>query len=113
VIEVTSIESFSESGVATEFDPAGYFVDITRAPARVSLRNAFVWPADVRAENSIVVTYDAGYGDDPALVPVEFIQAICLLVGHWHSRREAAIEDTVREIEFGVKALIDPYRVTA
>jgi uncharacterized phiE125 gp8 family phage protein len=112
VIEVISIATFSSAGVETVVDPASYYVDILRAPGQISLLNTFVYPSDLRATNGVVITYDAGYGDDPALVPVPMIQAIYLLVGYWYSHREAAQENDLSAMEFGVKALVDPYRVT-
>lgn len=113
LVSVTSVKSYSAATVPVETTMAasGYFVDTGREPARLIL-NGVSWPSDIRAYNAIQVTYVAGYGASDDAIPPEFRQAICLLAAHWYGNREASGAD-LNEIPFGIKALIDSYRVMA
>lgn len=116
VISVTSVTSYSTTGVGTVMSNTLYFLDATSAPARLLLNDGATWPSGLRAHNSLVVRYIAGYGtdgNDPEQVPFEIRQAILLLAAEWNERIEAATDQTLAEIPFGVRVLIDPYRVSA
>ncbi len=69
------------------------------------------WPdiADGYAE-AVRVDFTAGYGDQPADVPQQVIQATKLLVGHWFENREAVVVGSVTagELPLAVKALLAP-----
>ena len=58
--------------------------------------------------DAIVIEFTCGYGDNATDVPVKIIQALKLLVGHWHSHR-IPVDETggnVKEIEFTLSALL-------
>lgn len=113
VLSVTSVIGYNAAGTGTTMSAVtDYSVDLSE-PARVLLRDGISWPADLRTYGGIVVTYIAGYGTTPESVPAELRQAIALLAAHWHKDREASTDLKENEIPFGVKALVDPYRVSA
>lgn len=116
VISVTSVTSYSPAGAPTVMGSASYFLDAASSPARVLLNEGVAWPSGLRLHNSIVVRYLAGYGPagtDPEQVPVAIRQAILLLASEWNERIEASTDLELFDVPFGVRALIDPYRVSA
>jgi uncharacterized phiE125 gp8 family phage protein len=113
VISVSSVTSYNGAGTPTVMSSAGYFLDAVSTPARLLLTEGSVWPSGLRQFNSLVVQYVAGYGTDPNLVPEEIRQAILLLASEWYERVEATTDLGLAEIPFGIRALLDPYRVAA
>jgi len=59
---------------------------------------------------AITVRFVAGYGSNPGDVPEPIRQAILLMIGHWYENREAASEKSISAVEFGVEALLYPFR---
>jgi uncharacterized phiE125 gp8 family phage protein len=58
------------------------------------------------------VTWWAGYGTSGASVPAAIRHAMLMLVGHWYdgSRSGVLTGSISKEIEFGVKSLLDSQR---
>lgn len=99
------------SEVAYATTPGGAYVPFSD----YFVRGAYVipdtgWPADVRYEReSVRVTYTAGHdiGDD---VDPRWKQAVLLMVSHYYANREAASDERMIEIPFGVCALVRQVR---
>lgn len=68
------------------------------------------WPAHAVRSDALKLTYTTGYGGSSA-VPKPIKQAVLLLVGHWFKEREAATVVAMRELPFGVQALLNTYKV--
>lgn len=116
VISVTSVTSYNAAGAPTVMSSAGYSLDATSAPARLLLTEGSAWPSGLRTFNSLIVRYVAGYGTDgtnPEAVPATIRQAILLLASEFNERIEAASEQELVEVPFGIRCLLDPYRVFA
>lgn len=109
---VSSIVHYDDADVATTFAASNYYVDTVSEPGRVVLRSAASWPnATLREANGICVTFVAGWAA-AASVPATLKQAVQLVVGYWYENREAAVIGAVsREIELGVRALLDTERM--
>jgi uncharacterized phiE125 gp8 family phage protein len=89
---------------------AGFALDTSDAPARLSLRGAP--PAPERPLAGIEIDITCGYGDAPADVPQPLRQAIRLLVAHWYENRGlVAAGEQVAPLPQTVAALIASYRV--
>lgn len=66
------------------------------------------WPAVEGQGYPVTITYTAGF----ATVPGDIVQAIKLLVGHYHLYTEAIISGTIAsELPLGVESLIRPHRI--
>jgi len=88
-----------------------YRVDREATPGVVRTLYAGVWPSNLLDQNSITVTWWAGYGADGASVPKQVRAAILMLVGHWYENRQSVLTGTVsKTVEFGVHALLDSIR---
>lgn len=104
---VNSLTWFDEDDVGHVVNASIYFVDYYSEPGRVVLTANQSWPdGTLRAYNSIVVEYDAGW-ETAEDVPAQYKQAMLLLIGHWYENREATtVGEVSRPIEFAVNALL-------
>jgi uncharacterized phiE125 gp8 family phage protein len=60
----------------------------------------------------VVITWWGGYGEDGRSVPNQIRHAMLMLVAHWYgtARESVLIGSISKEIEFGVKSLLDSCR---
>lgn len=68
------------------------------------------WPVTASRSDALKLVFTTGYGA-ASEVPKPIKQAILLLVGHWFKEREAATVVALRELPFGVQALLNTYKV--
>lgn len=88
-----------------------YRVDRQSTPGVVRQLRAGSWPANLDDYNAVAVTWWAGYGATGASVPAAIRHAILMLVGHWYEMRSSVLTGSIsKEIEFGVKSLLDSQR---
>lgn len=83
--------SYRDEGGATQTlsSASGNFqVDAAVIPGRIYPNYNEVWPAVRGDENSVTVTYKAGYGTTAAEVPGTAKHAMLLLCGAWYAARE-------------------------
>lgn len=83
-------------------------LDRDHVPALIYPIYQEVWPSVRLDENSVQITYLAGYGS-AANVPKTAAHAMKLLIGHWYAMREAA-GPSMQNIPMGVAALLDPLK---
>lgn len=72
-------------------------IDAASVPGRVYPNYEEVWPAVRGDENSVAVTYKAGYGTTAADVPAIIKHAILLLCGVWYAAREPVTTGTTAQ----------------
>jgi uncharacterized phiE125 gp8 family phage protein len=110
---VTSITYLDANGVTQ-----------TIAPANYQVTGQYVWPAygqtwpTTRCQpGAVTVRFRTGYGDSWNAVPEPIRQALMMLVAYWFNQREAAAigpeYGPVSDVPYGVKALLEPFRVWA
>lgn len=111
VISVASLKSTDQADVQTLFAAANYIVDIDSEPGRLVKRIGVSWPANggLREANAVEMIFKAGYGNTSATVPRDLRQAVLMLAGHFYENRETTISMDLKEIPFGVRALVAPY----
>ena len=69
VQDVIEVRYFDSENAGHVVDDAWYSLDPISEPARVVLNAARSWPQPTRAKAAVLVTYRAGYGATPTLVP--------------------------------------------
>ena len=112
-ISVDSIKYLDATGSQQTLDPATYRYDMNSAPARLVPAPGLCWPLNtVYLPGSVQITYTTGSYATIFAVPQSICLAILLLVSHWYNNRESASVMNMNEIPFGVKALLDHYKVT-
>ena len=85
-ISVAHIKYFTDDDTEHTWAASNYYVDTVRSPARIVLRDGGSYPTSLRAANGLKITYDAGYGATPQLVPepirVAMLQYTAFLYEH-------------------------------
>ena len=103
---VGSITYVDTGGSVQTLAASVYTVDTDSHPGRISLAFGQVWPAIREQDNSIIITFDAGYGGKTA-VPYTFKDAIRLLSAHRWENREAVVTGMVaKELPEAVTSLL-------
>jgi uncharacterized phiE125 gp8 family phage protein len=118
VQEITAVEYVAGDGTVTAI--TDYEANIYGDVASIVASYGTLWPSTVGATlNVVTVRYIAGYAavagsptDYRSNVPQSFRTAIKLLVGNWYENREASVTGTINtSLEFGLQALLFPYRM--
>ena len=100
-----------ETQATATLDTSTYRVDRTATPGVIRTVYAGTWPGHLSDQNSVSVTWWAGYGSDGTAVPAAVRSAILMMIGSLYEHRSAVLTGTIsKEIEFGVKALLDTQR---
>lgn len=103
---VSSITYVDTGGSVQTLVASVYTVDTDSHPGRISLAFGQVWPAIREQDNSVIVTFVAGYGAATA-VPDTFKDAIRLLISHRWENREAVLVGTIaKELPEAVSSLL-------
>jgi len=97
--ENISVTYRDESGadVTITSGASNFQVDSAVTPGRIYPNYQEVWPAVRGDENSVTVTYKAGYGDSAADCPKIVMHAVLLLCGHWYATREPVTVGTTAQ----------------
>ena len=111
LLAVSSFVYVDSAGSNTTWSTSNYSVLTDAEPGRVAVAYGVTWPSIREQEAAVTVTYTAGYGATPSLVPAPLRQAIMLLVGHLYANREATSAVKVETVPFSVEPLISPSRV--
>lgn len=118
LVGVTSITYLDTNGDSQTWASSNYRVSAPSGPfaqaARITLEYGKSFPDLRPVTENVTIRFEAGYGDDWNAVPQPIRQAMLLLIGEMHERREEAISGTIiANIPFGVDALLTPYKVWA
>ena len=89
------------SSAASQFQ-----VDHRAIPGRIFPLWSTAWPGVRGDENSVVVQYTAGYGNDAASCPPEAKHLILLLVAHWYDSRQPVAPGAANPVPLTVETLM-------
>lgn len=106
---VSEVRLYQDDDTSALLNSAVYQVDTVAQPGRIILRAGQTWPVPGRIGRSIAIGFTAGYSD-AANVPTPIKAALKQLVTHWYERRGEP-EPPMVEAPYGVRALLNPYRV--
>jgi len=111
---VTSVKYYDINGVQQTLNAALYTVLATKEPGQIVPAYEESWP-DIRyIPDAIVIRFVCGYGAASTDVPDTLRHAMLLLISHWFENTEAqglSSRYALTNINFGVAALLDPYRI--
>lgn len=105
---VGHVKTYDESDVGTVWASSNYFVDTASEPGRLVVRTGQVFPVPTRASNGIEIQFSAGYGNNPADVPVDLTSGLLRIVAHLFERRGDDPADAMASS--GAASLWRPYR---
>jgi hypothetical protein len=100
----------SVSGTTATLDATEYRVDRQATPGACRPLYGRTWPTHLMDQNSVTVTWWAGYSADGTSVPATVKSAILMLVAHLWRNREMAAEAALTEVPMGTRALLDTVR---
>lgn len=105
VTTVSSVTYLDKAGASQTLDTSKYFVDTTSQPGRVKFKNT---PDLVEDKfNAVQINGTITNSIKPPLT-----HAIKMLAAHFYENRRAVIVGTISsEIPYGIKAIINPYRI--
>lgn len=115
---VTSLTVYDVDDVGTVIDPAHFFVDADSVPPRVVLfaddESEWSPEAGVRDHRAFVLRFVGGPDEAspgvPKASPAWAVQAIYLLLAHWHDNREAVVVGTIAApLPVGYQHIIDTH----
>jgi hypothetical protein len=111
---LTSVETVDEDGTKTAWDESNYYSTTRQGWGMLVKRVGQIWPLivpPVRQRGGILITFDAGYGDVAADVPIALRQAIKDIVLHWYEVREAVGETSRWHPPLKTAAILQQYTV--
>ena len=92
---ITVTYRLGDGSTSTKTSAAGDFrVDTRTVPGRIYPNWSQTWPAVRGDENSVVVNYTAGFGDDGTSVPPIYKHLMMTLVAHWYETRQIVAPGT-------------------
>tara|TARA_R110000868_G_scaffold176896_1_gene414860 strand:- start:1378 stop:1968 length:591 start_codon:yes stop_codon:yes gene_type:complete len=114
VTSVSSVKYYNASGTLTTLSSADYWT-VTGdpdSPGAVILKSDAQWPTTQEDRpRAVEVTFFAGYGAGPELVPADVRQAIMLMAAHLFTNRLPYVTGTiVSEVPRTMEALLAPRR---
>ena len=106
VSTVTSVTYLDRAGDTQTLDTSKYFIDTVRQPGRIKFKNTPDLEEDVY--NAVQIVGTCGTNGPPA----PLVHAVKMLAAHFYENRRAVIVGTISsEIPYGIKAIINPYRI--
>jgi len=106
-----SLTFTSEAGATSTYSTSQYRVDRNATPGAIKPTYGSTWTPHREDDNSISVTWWAGYGAAGFSVPATIRHAMLMLVGHWYENRSSVLVGSIsKEMEFAVISLLDSQR---
>jgi len=106
-----SVTFTSEAGATSTYSTSQYRVDRNATPGAIKPIYGSTWTPHLEDDNSISVTWWAGYGAAGSSVPATIRHAMLMLVGHWYENRSSVLVGSIsKEMEFAVISLLDSQR---
>ncbi len=105
ILSVTSFKYLDSEGTLTTLASTQYDSKLNINPARIQPAYGIQWPTLRNVSEQIQIRFSAGYSSQSA-IPETIKTAIILLIGHWYENREQTTIADLRNIPFGVDALL-------
>lgn len=105
VQSVTSVQYLDTSGMTQTWHPDKWNFGGYNGATFIVPTPDESWPSTWEQPNAVIITYEAGFGDTPANVPADILQAIKYMAADMFERREDAPQTFTRASE----NLLRPY----
>lgn len=97
----------NDNGSTATLAASAYRVDREATPGVIRNLYGQSWPSHLSDQNSVTVTWWAGYGSVGTSVPTRVRHAMLMLLATWYERRLSADNAGTNEVPFGVRSLLD------
>lgn len=111
VQSVTSITYIDTAGDEQTLSSAEYIVDTKSDIPRITPAYGYTWPSTQCRINAVTITIISGFGSTASSVPDAIRHAVMLLAADFYNNREGHSDLKLEAIPFGIKSLVQPYRV--
>ena len=96
-----------EAGTTAAYSTSLFRVDRDSTPGAIKPLYGQTWPPHRQDDNSIAVTYWAGYGPNASDVPAAIRHAMLMLIGFWYENRSTVLVGSIsKPLEFAVESLL-------
>lgn len=96
-----------EDGTTATYSTASFRVDRAATPGAVKTNYGQTWPPHRQDDNSISVTWWAGYGPAASDVPATIRHAMLMLIGFWYENRSTVVVGSIsKPLEYAVESLL-------
>jgi len=109
LMSVASITYFDTNAQQQTLSTSVYNVSTDELPGTISLKYGQSWPNALYFRNSVVVTFDCGYGATAASVPPGIIQGAKLILEDMYSNRASSVDGVRANVNPTVEALLGGY----
>lgn len=100
-----------DTGSTATLSTASYRVDRNATPGAVKTLYSGTWPSHLEDDNSVSITYWAGYGPSGSDVPAAIRHAMLMLLAFWYDNRSAVLTGSIsKQLEFAVDSLLSAHR---
>jgi uncharacterized phiE125 gp8 family phage protein len=107
---VSIVYTPSTSGSTTTLSAGEYRIDNFSRPGTLRPNYGQSWPAYLTDENSVTVTWWAGYGADATKVPHAAQIGMMMIAAHLWKYREQSTTDALKEVPMGARNMLDTVR---
>lgn len=108
VTAITFVKYYDTNNTLTTIDSANYIFSSHKMPQRITPDIDYSWPNLYGKPEQIIIRVEAGYSTQ-ASVPEPIKQAMKLLVGYLYENREEFQMQDLKQLPFGVSALLAPF----
>ena len=91
---IDAVEYYDSQNNRVTVDPSVYIAS-TGTPARIQPNYSTVWPLARPTIDAVQITFTAGRGDTPDVVPENVMIAMMMLVDHWYANRGPTVTGTI------------------
>lgn len=96
-----------EDGTTAAYSTNLFRVDRHSTPGAVKPLYGQTWPPHRQDDNSLAITYWAGYGANANDVPAAIRHAMLMLIGFWYENRSTVLVGSIsKQLEFAVESLL-------
>lgn len=96
-----------QGGETATLSTQSYRVDRHSTPGEITPTYGTIWPAHRIDDNSVTVTWWAGYGPSGTDVPAAIRHAMLMLIAFWYDNRSAVLVGSIsKQLEFAVESLL-------
>lgn len=110
LISVSSVGYIDSNGVSQTLAGSAYQVDTLSRPGRLRPARGTNWPSTRSdTQNTVTVTFVAGYGATAAVMPASLKHAVKFLATHWYEERQPAVIGNgiqVIDLPMGIQSLL-------
>lgn len=96
-----------EDGTTATHSTSLFRVDRNSTPGAVKTNYGQTWPPHRQDDNSVSITWWAGYGPSGSDVPAAIRHAMLMLMGFWFENRSTVLIGSIsKQLEFAVESLL-------